>query len=136
MKNGLVFLGILIVILVLISGCSSLGLGQPKIVIKSSYKASGLDLLKNPVPFSVHFDAVNIGNADGNDVEADVVSSYGTSDIAIAREYFGTIKAGETKSIDDIIMVPLPHAYDQNTLKMRIGNIYINGQPVASSALS
>jgi len=104
-----------------IMGCSGLAsvISSPNIVIKTTYQASVLDLLKNPVPITTHFDLVNTGKGDGNDVQIEVEFSYNNEVVKKEMVYFGTMKARESKVKDEVILVPLPANPDSKLVDMQ-----------------
>lgn len=97
----------------------------PNIIVKGDWKGSGST---NPVPVSTHLEAVNIGRADGINVQADIAILYNQQVIKTQKIYFGTIKAGDTIAKDEVIMVTFPTNFNRNLIDMKVSNILIDGK--------
>ena len=104
---------------------------SPKVLVSSSYEASGLALLSNPVLMQVHADATNVGDMDAKNVECVVQITYNGKIVEEQTVYFGTVKVGSPVRKDTIINVNIPTNYwqnfNKNALDLKIGKIIIDG---------
>jgi hypothetical protein len=131
MKKIYYVFGILLVVTILVCGCTG---GKINIITQGTMQISGFAPMSNPVPITVHFTAANTGNADAKDVEEDIQFTYNGTIIKTYREYFGEINAGDTKVVDDTIVVTLQPGTDIKLIKMTFGSTYVNGQPLQPSS--
>jgi hypothetical protein len=104
---------------------------SPKVLVSSSYEASGLALLSNPVLMQVHADATNVGDVDAKNVECVVQITYNGKIVEEQTVYFGTVKVGSPVRKDTIINVNIPandwQNFNKNPLDLKIGKIIIDG---------
>lgn len=116
-------------ILIMISGCVDSIVGSPEIRVEGSWRASGLNLLQNPVTIELETVAINTGDLDAKNVQATVVMEYFGKEQARDTIYFGTVKVGFPVTKQSIIKVhfssPEWANFDKNGLEMKIVDVKI-----------
>ena len=100
----------------------------PNIIVKGNWRVSGIT---NPVPMSMHLEAVNIGRSAGINVQVDVTFLYNNQVLKTQKVYFGTINNGATISKDEMAMVTFPvdpTTANPKLIEMKISKITIDGK--------
>lgn len=126
-----------LLLVVMISGCANSSTPnyynpipatpqQAYVRVTGYWESSGIELHSDPAIFHIHLDAVNTGNIDGKDVQADIILTYNLNTIASNTIYFGTVKEGETVHRDTILTGYLPGGFDKNNINMQVKEVRVS----------
>ena len=101
---------IALILILVTAGCTA---QAPVKVTWYAESSSQEELSSFPAIFHVHLDAVNTGNVDGKDVQADVIVVYNGTTIATGTEYFGTVNVGTSMHKELNLTGYLPKGFDK-----------------------